>query len=162
MAERIERLCKVPSARRLPDVSPERLDTILRALPPTAEWAVRHRFGVGVERKTQKELAKELGFSSTRGISVVQQKGLLEAHRLAALDYGARMALRMLMPFAWPETTRGPASKKWITTMRLAQKLTGYVTCSGCDGVGEGPGVGDRGLCLRCYGTGLVRPEEIE
>jgi len=77
--------------------------------------------------------------------------------------------VKALRPFAWPEITRGPASKKWVDTMRSAQEALEYITCPGCKGEGERMSEGGctvcdppprMGLCSACYGTGLVNPED--
>lgn len=77
-------------------------------------------------------------------------------HRRAMHDIIAR-----LLHYAWPDTTRGPATGKWIEVMKSAQGIIGYPQCHGCKGVGEGPTVKPRGLCTVCYGTGLVNPENV-
>lgn len=66
----------------------------------------------------------------------------------------ARDAVKGLMPFTWPEITRGPAKREWIEARRKAAEVLGWVQCPYC-------ALG-REVCITCYNVGLVSPEEIE
>lgn len=71
--------------------------------------------------------------------------------------------IKDLVFYAWPEISRGPASRSWIRVMRKAAKELGWDVCTRCDGEGEHPVVStyrSKDCCYLCRGIGYVDFEE--
>ena len=79
------------------------------------------------------------------------------------MDDKTKQLIEELVTYAWPEISRGPASKDWIEIMKKAAIILNWKWCPNCKGECMVDVISDyrkRDICATCYAIGKIRLDD--